>query len=127
MQAKEAPVVAVDLSIGARLRARRRELGLSQSDLARKLGVSFQQVQKYESGANRISASTLIAAARALETSPAWLLGDEVPPSAEEAELMRALTRPDALDMLQAFNAIVDPRTRGALLALVREIAERAH
>lgn len=123
MQAKDTADSAVDSTIGARVRARRRELGLSQSELAHKLGVSFQQVQKYESGANRISASTLMAAARALETSPSRLLEDEPPPSEQEAELLNALTRPDAMDMLQAFNAIADPRTRSALLALVREIA----
>jgi len=59
-------VTALELAIGARMRTRRRQLGLSQSDLADKLGVSFQQVQKYERGANRVAASTLVAAAVAL-------------------------------------------------------------
>ena len=59
-------VAALELAIGARLRTRRRQLGLSQSDLADKLGVSFQQVQKYERGANRVAASTLVAASQAL-------------------------------------------------------------
>ena len=52
----------LELAIGARMRTRRRQLGLSQSDLAGRLGVTFQQVQKYERGANRVAASTLLAA-----------------------------------------------------------------
>ena len=63
-------VDGVDRAIGARVRARRRSLSMSQSDLAERLGVSFQQVQKYERGANRISGSTLVAASRALQRRP---------------------------------------------------------
>ena len=58
----------VDRHVGQRLRIRRRALGMSQMALASRLGVSFQQVQKYERGTNRLSASTLHAAAVALET-----------------------------------------------------------
>jgi transcriptional regulator with XRE-family HTH domain len=57
----------IDAHVGARLRARRILLGLSQSALAAKLGVTFQQVQKYERGANRLSASQLWRAAEALQ------------------------------------------------------------
>jgi transcriptional regulator with XRE-family HTH domain len=124
MQAKAASACTLDLAIGARLRARRRALGLSQSELARKLGVSFQQVQKYESGANRLAASTLVAAAQALEINPACLLGADPPLSKDEAELLRALSRPGALEVLQAFNAIADPHMRSAVLALLREIGD---
>lgn len=113
---------ALDLAIGARLRARRRQLGLSQTDLARKLGVSFQQVQKYERGSNRIAASTLAVAAAALETSVAWLVGEEGPGGDENDELFRALARPGAIEMLRAFNAVADARVRTALLALVLEM-----
>lgn len=49
----------VDLHVGMRLRLRRRELKITQTDLARQLGISFQQVQKYERGMNRLSASRL--------------------------------------------------------------------
>lgn len=112
----------LELIIGARLRTRRRQLGLSQSDLAQRLGVSFQQVQKYERGANRVAASTLLTAARALNTSIAWLVGDEASGRDDDDDVFRALSRPGALEMLQAFNAIPDPRTRAALLALAREM-----
>ena len=68
----------LELIIGARMRTRRRQLGLSQSDLAERLGVSFQQVQKYERGANRISASMLVRTARALQCPGAYLLGGSI-------------------------------------------------
>jgi transcriptional regulator with XRE-family HTH domain len=60
---------AVDAYIGARMRDRRLALGLSQSDLGRKLGVSFQQVQKYEIGLNRVSAARLFEICEALDLS----------------------------------------------------------
>jgi transcriptional regulator with XRE-family HTH domain len=110
--------------IGARIRARRRQLGLSQSDLAAKLGVSFQQVQKYERGANRVAASTLVAAAAALGVSVSWLVAEDKPQAGEE-DLLSALNRPGALEILQAFNAIPDTRGRNALLAIAEELARR--
>jgi transcriptional regulator with XRE-family HTH domain len=124
MDAKDPGSTAqLELIIGARLRTRRRQLGLSQSDLAARLGVSFQQVQKYERGANRVAASTLLTAAQALGTSIAWLVGEEVSGREDDEDVFRALARPGALEVLQAFNAIGDPRARAALLALAREMA----
>src|ERR1700761_3268108 len=108
----------LELIIGARLRTRRRQLGLSQSDLAGRLGVSFQQVQKYERGANRIAASTLLAAAQALRTTVGWLLGEESSGREDDEDVFRALARPGALEILQAFNRISDSAARAALLAL---------
>jgi transcriptional regulator with XRE-family HTH domain len=113
----------LELIIGARMRTRRRQLGLSQSDLADRLGVSFQQVQKYERGANRVAASTLLIAAQALSTNIAWLVGEETSGREDDEDVFRALSRPGALEILQAFNAIPDARTRSAFLALAREMA----
>jgi len=115
---------ALEQAIGARMRARRRQLGVSQSELAEKLGVSFQQVQKYERGANRVAASTLVAAAAALGVSVSWLVGEEQPFRSGETDILLALSRPGALEILQAFNAIVDVRRRNALLAVAEEMAE---
>ena len=113
----------LELMIGARMRTRRRQLGLSQSDLAERLGVSFQQVQKYERGANRVAASTLLTAAQVLGTSISWLVGEEVSGRDDDEDVFRALARPGALEVLQAFNSISDPRVRSALLALAKEMA----
>jgi transcriptional regulator with XRE-family HTH domain len=115
--------VQTELAIGARMRTRRRQLGLSQSELAETLGVSFQQVQKYERGANRVAASTLLAASQALGTTVSWLVGEESSGREDDEDVFRALARPGALEILQAFNGIADARARSALLALAREMA----
>lgn len=122
---EESPGDAPDpeVAIGARMRTRRRQLGLTQSQLAESLGVSFQQVQKYERGANRAAASTLLAAARALDVSMAWLVGEDSSGREDDDDVFRALARPGALELLQAFNAIGEARARAALLALAREMA----
>jgi transcriptional regulator with XRE-family HTH domain len=123
MQPKDAATDPVDFAIGARLRARRRQLNLSQTDLAVKLGVSFQQVQKYERGVNRVSGSTLVAAAAALETTVGWLVGEEGA-AAQSDDVFKALATPGALEMLQAYSRIPDARARSALLALAQQMAE---
>jgi transcriptional regulator with XRE-family HTH domain len=62
----------IDRHVGARLRALRRQLRLSQTQLAEALGVTFQQVQKYENGTNRVSASMMVRAARRLDVTPGY-------------------------------------------------------
>lgn len=118
----EGRFAALEASIGARIRARRRQLGLNQTELAERLGVSFQQVQKYERGTNRVAASTLIAAAQALSTTVAWLVGEEG--QAGDDDLYVALSRPGAIEMLRAFNAVPDAKARSALLTLAQEMSE---
>ena len=72
MAKKSAVISEVDLHIAQRLQLRRVMLGLSQSDLAKKCGISFQQIQKYETAGNRIPASRLFDLSQALETSVAF-------------------------------------------------------
>jgi len=126
MSRDAARAAAFEQKTGARLRARRRQLGLRQSELASKLGVSFQQVQKYERGANRVAASTLAAAAAALGVSIGWLAAEEAPQDGEK-DLLSALSRPGALEILRAFNAIPDARGRDALLVIAEELARLSH
>jgi transcriptional regulator with XRE-family HTH domain len=113
----------LELAIGVRMRTRRRQLGLSQTQLADALGVSFQQVQKYERGANRVAASTLLLAAQTLNISVGWLLGEEATGREDDDDVFRALARPGAMEILQAFNLIPGAGARTALLALAREMA----
>lgn len=68
---------AVDAEIGARIRAHRVKLGVSQQQLAADLGLTFQQVQKYEKGVNRVAASTLLRIARVLGCRVTELLPDD--------------------------------------------------
>src|ERR1700694_5682209 len=98
----------LELTIGARMRTRRRQLGPSQSDLADRLGGSFQQVQKYERGANRVAASALLAAARALGVTIGWLVGEDAVDREDDEDIFRALSRPGALELLDAFQNIPD-------------------
>jgi transcriptional regulator with XRE-family HTH domain len=112
----------VDRAIGARLRARRKSMKLSQTELANRIGVSFQQVQKYERGANRVAGSTLVAIAAALEVTVGWLVGEEGAGDAED-DVLAALALHGAVELLQAFGAIPGLRARAALVALAREMA----
>lgn len=84
--------------------------------------MSFQQVQKYERGANRISGSTLLAAARALQTTVSWLVGEEPGGESPSDEAFAALMTPGAMELLEAYRAIPRARARQALLALAREM-----
>jgi DNA-binding XRE family transcriptional regulator len=65
---------AIEIQVGRRLRARRRLMEMTQAELGRRVGVSFQQIQKYECAAQRMTVTTLWKLARALETDPAYFL-----------------------------------------------------
>lgn len=77
----------IDIAVGAKIRQRRKYLGLSQEALADALGITFQQVQKYERGSNRISASKMYAAAKALKCTPASLFPSDEENAEAEAHL----------------------------------------
>jgi transcriptional regulator with XRE-family HTH domain len=79
--------------------------------------VTFQQVQKYERGANRISASMLVRAAEKLDTSVAELVG-EAQGAVADGEVLSMLASSGALELLKAFSGISDPRMRTAVLDL---------
>ena len=113
----------VDIAIGARLRLRRKSLNLSQGALASRIGVTFQQVQKYERGANRVSGSMLVSVAEALQTSVGWLVGEESKGGEEAEALLQSLSISGAQELLEAFAAIPRPAARHALIALAREMA----
>jgi len=115
----------IDVAVGARLRLRRHELGWSQSQLAANLGVTFQQVQKYERGRNRVSASMLVRSADALSTTVAFLVGEDGQGPVEPV-VMAQLSTPGALDLLAAFAGIVDGEARRALVAATQGVAREA-
>lgn len=106
----------LDVSVGARIRLRRKAIGVSQSVLADRLGVSFQQVQKYERGANRIAASTLIRCAKALDCPAAWLLGEvaegQTPAPVMDDQLMALLRTTSGQILLTAAAVLPDDRLR---------------
>lgn len=108
----------IDRHVGARLRQRRLELGLSQLALGEAMGVTFQQVQKYEQGRNRVCASRLHDAAEALGCSIAWFF-DELggaPPPPPPPRSWR-LT-PEGVELARVIATIPHPKVRRRLLAL---------
>jgi transcriptional regulator with XRE-family HTH domain len=127
----------VDVSIGSRLRLRRLALGFSQETLARSLGITFQQIQKYERGTNRIFASRLFHLARALRVPVAYFFqglpaedatgaGQGVAAEGSTEEGFRDLLgRSDTLKLIQAFNKITDPGVKRQIYALVRTVGEQ--
>lgn len=80
-------VTEIDVMIGARIRARREAIGMTQVTLSDQLGVTFQQVQKYERGVNRVSADTLLKAAEAMRCTAAELLGESTAVSNGDGKL----------------------------------------
>ena len=115
----------IDVAVGHRIRVRRKWLGISQSTLAEHLGVSFQQVQKYERGANRVSASMLVKIAQKLDTSVAELVGETASAQGDES-LFEKLAIPGAVQLLDAFASVQQPALRTAILNLTRSLIEES-
>jgi transcriptional regulator with XRE-family HTH domain len=120
----------VDRHVGLRIRMRRKELGVSQERLAESLGLTFQQVQKYERAANRVSASKLWEIARALNTSVAYFYdglagsGDmETAPSSHLSAQAFLLT-PEGMELTALFPKLPRARVRRKVMELIRVLAE---
>jgi transcriptional regulator with XRE-family HTH domain len=128
----------IDVHVGGRVRLQRMLLGVSQEKLAERLGLTFQQIQKYEKGVNRIGASRLFDLAHVLGV-PVQFFYDDAP-----AEQSRAVSTPgmserqtdgyifdflntrEGLELNRAFARITDPKARRAILDLVRTLAGEA-
>lgn len=127
----------VDVHVGSRVRLRRMLLGMSQEKLGDQLGLTFQQVQKYEKGINRIGASRLFQLSKILEVNVQFFF-DEV--AAEEnagtasgfAEgggdglVFELLNSREGLELNRAFAKISNPRVRRRVIELVRSISDEA-
>lgn len=124
----------VDVHVGARLRLRRILVGFSQEKLAEHLGLTFQQIQKYEKGSNRISASRLFQIANVLEV-PVQYFFDDLPvehapdsPSGSvgdggHPDLIGFLGSSEGLHLNRAFAEISDPKVRRKIVELVKTLA----
>jgi transcriptional regulator with XRE-family HTH domain len=113
-----------DREIGARIRLRRKALGVTQIALADALGVTFQQVQKYEKGVNRVAAGTLLKLAQRLDCPISYLLGEEGGGGAEQIPPSVMVT-PGAYELLDAYSRIQSPETHAALLTIARSLQDR--
>ncbi len=111
----------IDHQVGERIRRRRTFLGYTQEQLAESLDISYQQVQKYETGANRVSAGRLFQIAQRLEVPIAFFfegLGVEF----DDAE---AASNRSVIDLVRSFNQISDSSVRNALAHLVKSLANQ--
>ena len=124
----------IDVQVGSRVRLRRNMLGLSQEKLGTAIGLTFQQVQKYERGANRIGASRLHELSRVLDVPVSFFFDDvdpvrapaipggfaEPPAEAFESDPLR---RRETIELVEAYYAVEDPAVRRRLLDLARALA----
>lgn len=123
----------VDLHVGGRVRMRRKLLGVSQEQLAHSLGLTFQQVQKYERGANRVSASKLYDIAKTLKAPVSYFFdgladpasGSEADePSRQAAQMLQDfLATTEGMELAELFPRIGRSRVRRQVLDLVRAMA----
>ena len=125
----------IDVHVGARVRMRRTLLGMTQTSLGDALGVSFQQMQKYERGANRVSASRLFALSRVFDvpvehffddmptavavSSPAQGGGKAKEPPGYERDPM---AKRETLELVRAYYKITDPQIRKRLYELTKAV-----
>lgn len=129
---KPRSAVAIDKHIGARIRMRRHELGISQEKLAQPLGLTFQQVQKYENATNRVSGSRMAQIAAILDVDVGFFYEGAMPASwhipngkngAHAPALMdNFMASKDGLVIAEAFVRIKDPEVRHVVAAAVAKI-----
>ncbi|OAP36304.1 transcriptional regulator [Sinorhizobium glycinis] len=121
----------IDTFVGSRVRMRRLMVGMSQEKLADGLGITFQQVQKYEKGTNRIGASRLQAIADILGVHPSFFFQQDENPQARETaadvseshEISSFVASKEGIALNRAFLKIADPVLRKKIIALVAAMA----
>jgi transcriptional regulator with XRE-family HTH domain len=120
----------IDVHVGARIRMRRLLLGMNQETLANALGLTFQQVQKYEGGANRVSASRLSAMAEILGVPISYFFGDLRPDDAElstaDRQWREHLQKPETIEFIRLYYAIPDATVRRQFLEMTKTVAASA-
>jgi len=119
---------AIDAYVGERVRLRRKLLGMSQVSLSESLGITFQQLQKYEKGVNRVGASRLQRIAEVLGVPIGFFFDEEksraagLRLSADTDEVAHFIASKEGLALTRAFIAIENPNIRRRLLALARSL-----
>ena len=129
----------VDVHVGARVRVRRTLLGMSQEKLGEAIGLTFQQVQKYERGANRIGSSRLFDLSRVLDVPIAFFF-DEMPADVAASSPAQSrgmaeepvgyeldpMAKRETLELVRAYYKITDPHTRKRLFELTKALGAAA-
>jgi transcriptional regulator with XRE-family HTH domain len=127
----------IDIHVGSRVRLRRTLLGMSQEKLGEAIGLTFQQVQKYERGANRIGASRLYDLSRVLDV-PVSFFFDDVRPAGDDPDARHSeaggqhdrmpgepdpMAKRETLELVRAYYRIVDPTVRRRIFELTKAVA----
>jgi transcriptional regulator with XRE-family HTH domain len=117
----------IDVTVGLRIRQARIERGLSQEQVARTLGLTFQQVQKYEKGVNRCAPSRLLAIASLTHKAVQWFYGDHASngTASESSAAERVLATVEGKRLNTAFARIEDPAVRKALVNMAESVAPK--
>lgn len=127
------PAHPVDTHVGKRIRLRRTMLGISQDQLGKEIGVTFQQIQKYERGINRVGSSRLYDFARVLNTDVGYFFdGMEEEQQAQHgfaedgAKFEEKLDNKETLALIRAYYRITDPAVRKKVLGLIKAMSSEA-
>ena len=123
----------IDVHVGSRVKLRRTLLGLSQDRLAESLGITFQQVQKYENGANRVGASRLFQIGRVMGVPVSFFFDgyqqDDKPSQKQVAESKKqlddtVLAKKETLDLVRSYYGIEDPTVRKKIFDMIKSLGE---
>jgi len=119
----------IDAEVGHRIRIHRNARGMSQTALGDQLGVTFQQVQKYEKGVNRVGAGRLTRIAGILAIPVGALLGvdaewPKTQSSSADSNVLECLSMPGAVRLVQAYAQLPNPAIKSTVLSLVEQIAQ---
>lgn len=121
----------IDIHVGSRIRLRRTMIGMSQEKLGESLGITFQQVQKYEKGTNRVGASRLQNISAILNVPVSYFFedapGNDAQAGLEEnstSYVVSFLSSTEGLQLNRAFVKIADPKVRRRIIDLVKELAD---
>ena len=120
----------IDVHVGKRIRMRRLFFGMNQEALANALGLTFQQVQKYEGGANRVSASRLWELSKILGVSIEFFFSglqlDDSPKSPEEQASRERMESPETIELVRNYYRIANSAVRQQFLEMVKSVSESA-
>ncbi len=125
----------IDIHVGGRIRLRRMMNGMSQEKLGVQMGLTFQQIQKYEKGINRVGASRLFTLANVLEVPVSYFFddleaNDAIPgqtgfaESGKQSFVLEFLSSREGLELNKAFVRVTDPQVRRRIIDLVRSLAD---
>jgi transcriptional regulator with XRE-family HTH domain len=121
----------IDVHVGSRVRTRRLLIGMNQEALAQALGVTFQQVQKYEGGANRVSASRLSQIAEVLDVPISYFFlgleaSDADGASVQSTMARERMQRPETIELIRSYYAISNSEVRHQFLTMLKTVAQAA-